>query len=162
LNAAPSRLQRWVRAGLLTGVVDAAFSSILVTAFYGSTFARLWQRVASTLIGAGAVERGNAAVAIGLVMHFGVAFGWSFVFLVLYESSAMLRRVTASLAGVIGVAFIYGPMVWLVMSLLVIPTLTGQPPVINFRWFVQLAGHIPFVALPIVWVVSRPHLRTAA
>lgn len=161
MSAASSRLRRWIRAGLLTGVVDAAFSSILVVFFYHSTFARLWQRVASTLIGAGAFDRGNAAVAIGLVMHFGVAFGWSFVFLVLYESIAALRRATVTWPGIIGVAAVYGPLVWLVMSLLVIPALTRQAPVINFRWLVQLAGHIPFVALPIVWAVSRP-VRTAA
>jgi hypothetical protein len=41
------------------------------------------------------------------------------------------------------------------MSLLVIPALTGRPPAITSRWWIQLAAHIPFVALPIVTVVGR-------
>ena len=41
------------------------------------------------------------------------------------------------------------------MSFLVIQTLTGRPPTINFRWYVQLLAHIPFVALPIVGTIGR-------
>jgi hypothetical protein len=41
------------------------------------------------------------------------------------------------------------------MSLAVIPLLVHRPPTINFRWWVQLLGHIPFVAIPIVASISR-------
>jgi hypothetical protein len=88
-------------------------------------------------------------------MHVGVAFGWSAVFLVLYLRSATLRRELASTAGIIKVAAIYGPLVWLVMSLVVIPLLVGRPPQITVRWWVQLLGHIPFVAIPIVASIAR-------
>jgi hypothetical protein len=44
----------------------------------------------------------------------------------------------------------YGPFVWLVMSLVVIPLLLRRPPTIGFRWWVQFVGHFPFVGLPIV------------
>jgi len=54
------------------------------------------------------------------------------------------------------VAALYGPVIWLVMSLVVIPLLSRRPPAFNFRWWVQLVGHIPFVAVPIVAVISRP------
>jgi hypothetical protein len=43
------------------------------------------------------------------------------------------------------------------MSLLVIPALTGRPPTIGARWWVQLVGHVFFVALPIVAMTA---LRT--
>lgn len=45
------------------------------------------------------------------------------------------------------------------MSLAVIPFLVGRPPAINVRWWVQLLGHIPFVAVPIVMSIGRsaPH-----
>ena len=39
----------------------------------------------------------------------------------------------------------YGPVIWLVMSLVVIPFLTKRPPTVAFRWWVQLVGHFPFV-----------------
>jgi hypothetical protein len=43
-------LSRLVRAGLLTGVIDGLFSSVLSVVSYHSTVARLFQGVASTLL----------------------------------------------------------------------------------------------------------------
>jgi hypothetical protein len=145
-----SPLSRLVRAGLLTGVLDGLFSSILSVAFYGSTVTRLFQGVASTLLGPSAIDGGPGPALVGVGMHLGVAFGWSAVFLLLYERSAWLRRRLRSRAGVLGAAAVYGPFVWMVMSLAVIPLLLHRPPSITYRWWVQLIGHIPFVGLPIV------------
>jgi uncharacterized membrane protein YagU involved in acid resistance len=147
-------LSRLVRAGLVTGVTDGMFSSLLAAFVYGSTVTRLWQGVASTLLGAAALEGGIRTAAIGVLMHFGVAFGWSAVFLLLVLSSSWLRGVLAAPYGVVAVAAVYGPLIWLAMSLLVIPMLTHRPPAMNIRWWVQLFGHIPFVALPIVALIG--------
>lgn len=155
----PGWQSRLLRTWLLIAVIDATFSSILVTVFYHSTFARLWQGVASTLLGKGALDGGNRTVAIGLVMHFGVALAWSIVFMLLYENSARIRNAVASRYGVLKVASLYGPFIWLVMSIAVIPLLVHRPPSFNFRWVVQLLGHIPFVAVPIVWSTSRDGSR---
>jgi hypothetical protein len=148
-------LSRLLRAGLLTGITDGLFSSVLAAFFYGSTVTRLWQGVASTLLGAAALEGGIRTAAIGVLMHFGVAFGWSAVFLLLVLSSSWLRGVLAAPYGVVAVAAVYGPLIWLVMSLAVIPMLTHRPPAINIRWWVQLVGHAPFVGLPIVAMIGR-------
>jgi hypothetical protein len=143
-------LARLVRAGLLTGIIDGLFSSILSVAFYGSTVARLFQGVASTLLGPEALEGGTRTAGIGLLMHFGVAFGWSAVFLLLVIRSASLRRFLAGPNGVVKAAAVYGPFIWLVMSLAVIPLLLERPPSFTVRWWIQLVGHFPFVGLPIV------------
>jgi hypothetical protein len=142
-------LSRLVRAGLLTGVVDGLFASVLSVGFYDSTVARLFQGVASTLLGREALEGGTRTALIGVLMHFGVAFGWSAVFLLLAMRSAWIRRVLRSPYGAVKVASVYGPLIWLVMTLVVIPLLLQRPPRINTRWLVQLIGHIPFVGLPI-------------
>ncbi|HKH43860.1 MAG TPA: hypothetical protein VKM72_04275 [Thermoanaerobaculia bacterium] len=142
-------LSRLVRAGLLTGIADGLFSSVLSVFFYGSTVTRLFQGVASVLLGKEALEGGTTTALIGFLMHFGVAFGWSAVFLLLVTRSAWLRRMLESRFGALKVASLYGPFVWLVMSLVVIPLLLHRPPTINARWLVQLIGHIPFVGLPI-------------
>lgn len=144
-------LSRLVRAGLLTGVTDGLFSSVLSVFFYGSTVTRLWQNVASTLLGPEALDGGTRTALIGILMHFGVAFGWSAVFLFLVMRSARVRRTLASRYGALKVASWYGPLVWMVMSLAVIPLLVQRPPTISLRWLVQLIGHIPFVGLPIAW-----------
>jgi hypothetical protein len=149
-------IARLLRAGVLTGLTDGLFSSVLAAFFYGSTVSRLWQGVASVLLGADAFEGGSRTAAIGVLMHVGVAFGWSAVFLLLVLSSSWLRGVLAEPYGVIAVAAVYGPVIWLVMSLAVIPMLTHRPPAINIRWWVQLVGHVPFVALPIVTLIGGP------
>lgn len=153
----PNLLLRLVRAGLLTGITDGLFSSALAAFVYGSTVTRLWQGVASTLLGAAAFDGGTRTAAIGLAMHFGIAFAWSAVFLALVISWSWLRDVLASPYGVITVASVYGPLIWLAMSLAIVPMLTHRPPAINIRWWVQFFGHIPAVGLPIVALISRSH-----
>jgi len=146
---------RLLRAWLLTALIDGLFSSVLSVFFYHSTVARLWQGVASTLLGPGAIDGGAQPALIGVLMHFGVALGWSTVFLLLFPRSAWIRGMLASPGGVVKVAAVYGPCIWLAMSLLVIPQLLHRPPVITIRWWVQLIGHFPFVGLPIVVSIGR-------
>jgi len=87
-------------------------------------------------------------------MHASVALTWTTVFLVLALLSPRLRRIVASPAGILAVATVYGPAIWIVMSFVVIPRFTGRPPTVNFRWWVQLVAHIPFVAIPIVATIG--------
>ena len=146
---------RLLRAGIATALSDGLFSSVLVVAFYGSTFSRLWQGVASTLIGPAAFTGGARTVALGLAMHVGVAFGWSAVFIFVVLRSARIQAILASPYGVIKVAAAYGPVIWLVMSLAVIPILLHRSPALTIRWFVQLVGHVPFVGVPLVAMAGR-------
>jgi hypothetical protein len=155
----PNPWSRLVRAGLLTGVTDGLFASVQ-SVFNDSTVTRLWQGVASTLLGPEAFEGGTRTALIGVLMHFGVAFAWSAVFLLLVTKSAWIRRVLASRYGIVKVAAVYGPFIWLVMSLVVIPLLTKRPPRISGRWLVQLIGHFPFVGLPIVAMIGSGVSRT--
>lgn len=152
---ARTAIARIVRAGLLTGVSDGLFASVLSVAFYHSTVTRLWQGVASTLLGKGALDGGLATAAVGVLMHFGVALGWSAVFVALFDRSRPIRDLLESRYGALKVASLYGPFIWMVMSLAVIPLLLHRPPAITGRWLVQLIGHIPFVGLPIAWSVRR-------
>lgn len=154
-------LTRLLRAGFLTAISDGLFSSVLVVAFYHSTVTRLWQGVASTLLGKAAFDGGTRTALIGVLMHFGVAFGWSAVFLFLVIRWSWIRQLLASPNGVVKVAALYGPFIWLVMSLVVIPLLLHRPPAINGRWLVQLIGHFPFVGLPIVASIARGYSESA-
>ncbi|MDB4882432.1 MAG: hypothetical protein JWL95_1198, partial [Gemmatimonadetes bacterium] len=150
-----------VRAWLLTALSDGLYASALSVFAYKSTFSRLWQGVASVLLGPTAFEGGTRTVLIGLLMHLGVALAWSTVFLLLAIAWPKLRRIVSAPAGIVGVAVVYGPIVWIVMSLAVIPLLTGRPPTITVRWWIALLGHIPFVALPIVATIGRALGATA-
>lgn len=143
-----------LRAGALTAVADGFFSSALNVFAYGSTVTRLFQGVASVPLGASALEGGAATAAAGIALHVGVAFAWSLVFLLVARTLPAVRRALRSRAGVVVAAAVYGPAVWLAMSLVVIPLFTGRPPAITYRWWIQLAGHAVFVGLPIVTSVA--------
>ena len=148
-------LARLIPAWLVTATIDGLFASALSVFAYHSTVTRLWQGVASTLLGPAALTGGTRTVLIGIIMHIGVALFWTTVFLALVTFSPRLRRAITTPAGIVAVAAVYGPVIWLVMSFVVIPTLTGRPPAVTVRWWVQLLGHIPFVALPIVAMIAR-------
>jgi hypothetical protein len=148
--AAPIR--RILTAGLLTAVTDGLFSSGLSVFAYGSSVERLFQGVASVLIGPDAFGGGWRSASLGVLMHLFVAMGWSTVFVLSADRSGWIRRLLASPYGVVKAASFYGPAIWLVMSLVVIPAFVRKPPAIGLRWVVQLVGHIVFVGLPIVAV----------
>jgi len=158
-------LSRLVRAGLTTTIIDGLFSSVLSVAAYDSTVSRLFQGVAATLVGNSAFTGGARTTALGMLMHCGVAFGWSAVFVFVVMRSSRIRGILASRYGVLKVSSVYGPAIWLVMSLLVIPVLLQRPPTISIRWWVQFFGHFPFVGLPIVasatWRATRSETEAA-
>ena len=147
------RVSRILAAGLLTALTDGAFSSVLSVAFYGSTVTRLFQGVAGVLIGREALNGGTPAALIGIAMHFGVAMAWSAIFALGVLRIGAVRRLLESPLGAVKVAVWYGPLVWTIMSLAVIPLMTGRPTAITSRWWTQWFGHMVFVGLPIAAVI---------
>jgi hypothetical protein len=147
-SGAKSRL---IRAGLLTGVSDAIWAMVLqVFIYHRGSAASVWRGVASVVIGKGALTGGTPATVLGLAMHFGVAFTWSAVFLLLVTRSPWLRAVLDSPYGVLKVAAVYGPFIWAFMSFVVIALLTHRMPAVTINWWIQAAGHMVFVGLPLV------------
>jgi hypothetical protein len=148
-------LRIWLRAWALITVVDGVFATLLPVVAYGQPLGRVWQGIASLQLGRAAVGGGVPTMLFGLVMHASVALVWTTVFLVLVLLSPTLRRIVATPAGILGVSTLYGPVIWMVMSFLVIARVTGRPQPLSDRWWVQLFAHIPFVALPIVATIGR-------
>lgn len=140
---------------LVTAAWDFLCASALSVVAYGSTFSRLWQGVASTAFGPKMLEMGARGIAAGLVLHLLVALAWSAAFILALAGSAALRRALARPGSAIVVAVVYGPIIWLVMSLVVIPLATGRPTAFGFRWWVQVFAHVPFVTLPLVFTARR-------
>lgn len=147
------------RAVLVTWLVTAAWDFVCASALsvfaYGGTFARLWQGVASTVLGQKALTMGTRGIAAGLGLHLLVALAWSAAFVVALAASGKLRQLVARPWTALLVAIVYGPVIWLVMSLAIIPMATGRPPAFGFRWWVQVFAHIPFVTLPLVFTARR-------
>ena len=140
---------------LVTTVWDAVCATALGVLAYGSAAAAVWQGVAATALGASAPSGGTARLVTGLAVHSAVAFTWAAIFVAVALGWPALRRAIHTAAGALAVAAAYGPVIWLVMSILVIPLATGRPPRPGFRWWVQLGAHIPFVSLPLVFTARR-------
>jgi len=111
---------------------------------------RVWQNVASGLLGASAFQKGRNSAALGLVLHFVIAFSAASVFCV----------TAAFLSGLLGSPLIagalYGIVVFLVMNLIVLP-LSAMPkrPLSVAVVVTQIIIHILFVGLPISLSASR-------
>ena len=156
--------RRWSRlpvvsAVLVTWLVTAAWDFLCASALsvlaYHSTFSRLWQGVAAAALGPAALGMGARGVAAGLGLHLLVALAWSAAFVLAVVQSRALQRALARPQGALAVAAVYGPFIWLVMSLAVIPLATGRPPAFGLRWWVQILAHVPFVTIPLVWTARR-------
>jgi uncharacterized membrane protein YagU involved in acid resistance len=113
---------------------------------------RVFRGVASVLLGKSALDGGVATGLIGIAMHLSVALFWSGVFVIAFRNSSALRDLIRGWKGAIAVAAIYGMSIWLFMSLVFIPAMVSRPPTIGAKWWVQLIGHIPFVAMPMILV----------
>jgi hypothetical protein len=155
----PASRRPVARAVLMTWLATAAWDFLCASALgilaYGSTFSRFWQGVASVALGPKALEMGAQGVAAGLGLHLLVAFTWSALFVFIVTQSVALRRLLERPISALGVAAIYGPLIWLVMSLVVIHLATGKMPTIGFRWWVQIFAHVPFVTIPLVFTARH-------
>jgi hypothetical protein len=144
-----------VNTWLVTAAWDFVCASALGVFAYGATFSRFWQGVAAVAFGPTMLEMGVRGVAAGLGLHLLVALTWSAAFVFVVARSAALQRTLVRRGGALLVAAGYGPIIWLVMSLAVIPVATGKLPTFGFRWWVQVIAHVPFVALPLVFTARR-------
>jgi len=136
-------------AGLLAGTLDITATSTLF-ALQGLSLERLWQGIASGLLGSPAFSGGKKIAALGLLLHFVIAF---IVAAVYYA----LSRVWPSLTGTPLVwGALYGAVVHLVMSRIVLPLSAAPKRIFSAKAFlIQLAIHICFVGLPVALVISR-------
>ena len=154
--ARPTFVTAWLRTGLLVALSDGLFASatgILIPP-YATPF-RVFRGVASVLFGRDGLNGGVPMALVGMMMHLCVALFWSGLFLLAIRNSPALRDAIGSWPKAILVATVYGPSIWLIMSLIVIPAMVHRPPTIGAKWWVQLIGHIPFVVGPMILANRR-------
>ena len=149
-QGADRALARLVRAGALVSIIDGLFATTFGVVVRGVTPTRMWQGVASVPLGKAAIDGGMSMIAAGLALHVLVAFTWSALLLVAVLRSHWLRAVIDSPYGALKVASVLGPMIWLTMSLVVLPTMTHRMPSFTPAYFGQMLGHILFVGVPMV------------
>ncbi len=143
-------LQTIAFGGLATGVLDltAAFIS---NGLRGGSPVRVMQSIASGVLGAESFTGGAATAALGVLLHFIIAFAWTIVF---YVASRQIKFLTAQpvISGVL-----YGIAVYLLMYYLIVP-LSAAPfkmPHTPDAIAVDVLIHIFCVGLPIALIIRR-------
>ncbi len=150
-----------VAGGLTCGVLD--ITGAFTTAWFnaGMAPARLLKAVASGVLGPDAFHGGAGVAALGLFLHFCVAFGWAAFFYLLSRRFRFLTQ-QAVISGLVYGAFVYLAMNYAMLPLaallrsLSIPN--TKPFVPRLTWG-QFVVHLTCVGLAIALAVrhwSRP------
>jgi hypothetical protein len=136
-------------AGLLCGVMDIS-AAFLTWVPKGVSPGRLLQSIASGLLGPASFRGGAATSALGLAIHFLIAFTAAAVF---YAASRRLPALLDHpwLAGVGYALVVYGFMYWVVMPL----SRLRRGPVSVPYTVMAIVTHIICVGLPISLVIHR-------
>jgi hypothetical protein len=130
-------------SGVLCGTLDAA-AATSTFGLQGIPPRRLWQGVASGLLGEEAFQQGTRTVTLGLLLHYLIAFTAAAVFC--YSATWIPWLIRSPLTA----GLVYGILVFLVMNLIVVP-LSARPkrPVSPAGVVIQLLIHIFCVGLPV-------------
>lgn len=155
---APSFARALLWGGLACGVLDGTAACVQVWLTSGTTPDRLFQGVASALLGRAALDGGAATAALGLALHFGVAFTATAACARLY------RRVPAlSALPLVGLGALFGAAVFATMNFGILPLLSGLrhltlgTPVrgVGGMGWPQFGIHLVCVGQPIAAAVRR-------
>ena len=135
-------------AGFVAGGLELT-ASAGVFLFQGVPGERLLQGVASGVLGPVSFRGGKVTAALGVFLHFLIAFAWAALY---YAAS---RRWTVLIENPVTYGALYGVAVHLVMNWIVLPLSRVPKREFSVKAFlIQLIIHILFVGLPIARIVS--------
>lgn len=135
-------------ATLACGTLDAAAASTQAAAL-GIAPRRVWQTVASGLLGPRALEAGRASAALGLVLHFFISLVVATIYVITSQRLPFLLR-HPLIAGAL-----YGVAVYLVMNHIVLPLSRRAKRPFNLKFAAtQLLIHIFIVGWSIAITAS--------
>lgn len=156
LLARPATLVgRVVLAGLTVAVADMSWAVLWARLARGVGAQRVFQSVASGVLGPAAFGGEWHTALLGLTLHVGVAFGWTLLFLVTLLWWPRLRAWVSTRRGAVALGLTYGALVWLAMDSIVLPLSRARATSPAALWFwLQLLTHPFLVGLPIVGVLS--------
>jgi hypothetical protein len=152
-----TRLHPILLGGLLVGVLDILAAFVVRDAFGGVRPAAVLQGIASGMLGPAAFRGGAATAALGLLLHFLIAF----VATAVYYAASRRWRVLVERAVICGLA--YGMLVHIVMNQVVLPLsrVPFRPPPWPFVAAMILV-HMFCVGLPISLTIRRAERRRVA
>lgn len=150
LTRRPRALDTILYGGLVVGILDGLFALIFYGLILGAQPLRIFQSVASGLLGKAAFEGGVQTFLLGILLHFVVATCIAAV----YYLASLILPVLIHRAVVCGL--LYGMIAYLVMNYVVIPLSAASPGRFSLRTFLPaFIAHALLVGLPIALLARR-------
>lgn len=150
----PRLIRAVIRAWLTAGTLDIGIASTWYPLTVGAHVIRIYQGIASGILGARAFDGGLATAALGLACHYLIALIWTTIYFVAYPRLPLLRRSrTAS-------AVLYGCFVSAAMTFIVLPLSNVGPRPFHLQPFV-IATVILIIAIgtPLAIIADRHYRR---
>ena len=124
-------------------------SALILTLSRGATATRLFQFIASGLLGPRAFQGGTATAALGLALHFVIAFAAVAAFYFALRNLRVVEQhpVLSGLA--------YGLVVYAVMNLIVLPLSAAKPRHALVPDLIQIGIHMLIIGLPTSLLLRR-------
>lgn len=139
-----------VSGGLLGGALDLLFA-VSFAGYNGAAPVKVFQTIASGVLGNAAFTGGNGVAMLGLACHFGLSILWAALFAaVAWQLPALTRRPI-----LVGIGF--GLVVFVCMRLIVLP-LSAYPRPVTFKplaTILDLLSHMFLFATPMVAIVGN-------
>lgn len=139
-----------ISGGLIGGALDLLFA-VSFAAYRGAAPTKVFQAIASGVLGNDASAGGAGVSAFGIACHFVLSLIWAALFAGLaWQLPKMARKPLAA-----GIGF--GLIVFLVMRLVVLP-LSAYPKPVTFAplaTVLDLLSHMLLFGYPIAWFVGR-------
>jgi len=134
---------------LLTGLVVGVLDALAAIVVYSANPLRMFQFIASGVIGKDAFAGGIVSASWGVLFHFFIAFFWTAVYFILYPvlNFRAIHKVVSGL--------LYGIIIWLGMNMIVLPISHGAPREIAVSSVTGIVILMVVVGLPISWMASR-------
>lgn len=144
-----------ILAWLVAGTLDISYAIITWGPVFGKiSAAQLLQGIAGTLMGKDAFTGGIPTALVGLAMHYGISLAWVMVYFFIFPYLPLLSR------NAFGSGILYGVFVWAMMTLLIVPMITGRAWSYNTVPFLKsIAPMILLFGPAIAFIIGKHYVR---
>jgi len=150
LTARSSAVYFVLLAWLVAGSLDITAAVTYYPLMTGVRPAVILRGIASGVLGSRAFDGGAGTAALGLLLHYMIAFIWTMAFFL------AARKFDALTKHPIPVGLTYGVVVWAVMNLIVLPLSNARPRPFNPAQAAIAALILMFcIGLPIAGIIGR-------
>lgn len=144
-------LKTIARAGLTAGTLDGLDAAIILGVLGGPGVKRVFQYIASGVLGPASFQGGWATAGLGVALHFTIATGAAATYYLLSRPLPVLVRKPVLCGPIFGLG-VFAFMRYLVVPLSAVPKVR---PLTGWGLVNQLVAHTVFVGLSIALIVAR-------